>query len=175
MKTNYHHKMMFRAVVQINELDESSRPPTGVQICYAGDEEWKMFVIRETAPGLATITSMAKFDQPDFRKTPEEKKERLRDVFKAYPSEVQNIIDKLPSSSIYESASECIDLLPEWSSGPVVILGDAAHAMTTGLGQGDEWRITLSFPCNCIFLNYRGERIVGGRVCSSELCRESIK
>lgn len=52
-----------------------------------------------------------------------------------YPEKVHHIIDSTEASSIFENAVYDIDVVPRWSQGRVVIIGDAAHAMTPGLGQ----------------------------------------
>merc|ERR1712003_314840 len=39
-------------------------------------------------------------------------------------------------SALYENAVYDIQVEERWSDGPVVLIGDAAHAMTPGMGQG---------------------------------------
>jgi len=133
----YHGKMMFRAVLDKDLLDDGVCPPVGISMGYIGSEEGKLFSFRETAVGIVTVTSMAKFKTPVFSEDNEAKKERLKQMFAEYPSDVQHVLDQIPSSAIYENAVYALEEVEQrWSVGPVVILGDAAHAMTPGLGQG---------------------------------------
>lgn len=78
---HYHGKIMFRAVLPVDAMDAGVCPPAGISNSWAGDEEGKLFAFRETASGIATITAMAKFAEPDVRASPEEKKQRLKEVF----------------------------------------------------------------------------------------------
>jgi len=59
----YHGKLMFRAVMNIQDLDaEICRcPPAGISVAYQGDEKGKLFVFRKTARDIMTITAMAVF------------------------------------------------------------------------------------------------------------------
>lgn len=67
-------------------------------------------------------------------------KEYLCDLFGDYPLPVQYIRQTVPSSAIYTNRVLCDrDLLldtPFWSRGPVVLVGDVAHAYCPALGQG---------------------------------------
>lgn len=132
----YHGKFMFRAVMKVEDLDEGTCPPAGISVAYQGDEKGKLFAFRETATGIMTITAMAVFETPELVDTVEEKRERLKRIFQGYPENVQHIMDRVAGPAIYENAVCDIQVLDEWSKGPVVLLGDAAHAMTPGMGQG---------------------------------------
>jgi salicylate hydroxylase len=135
---HYHGKLMFRAVMNIEELDAEmcKCPPAGISIAYQGEEKGKLFAFRETAKDIMTITAMAAFETPELMDTDQEKRERLKKLFQDYPENVQHIMDRLAGSALYENAVYDIPVLEEWSKGPVILLGDAAHAMTPGMGQG---------------------------------------
>ena len=131
----FHGKMMFRSVLPVDALDAGVCPPTGTSIAWSGDEEGKLFAFQETSQGLATVTAMAKFAKADSRNAPEERRQRLKELFSGYPANVHHILDRMDSDCIFEHAVYDIEVLPRWSEGCVVLIGDAAHAMTPGLGQ----------------------------------------
>mmetsp|Transcript_20546 Transcript_20546/g.56720 ORF Transcript_20546/g.56720 Transcript_20546/m.56720 type:complete len:201 (+) Transcript_20546:631-1233(+) len=123
----------------MNSLDQGICPATGISKAYSGDEKGKLFAFRETSKadgGIMTITSMAVFETPVFMPTADARKERIQKVFEAYPKDVHHILDRVQSSSIYENAVYDIQVLDEWSKGPVVLIGDSSHACTPGMGQG---------------------------------------
>ena len=131
----FHGKMMFRSVLPVDALDAGVCPPAGTSNAWSGDEEGKLFAFRETSPGLATVTAMAKFAKADTRDHPEDRRKRLKELFSDYPAKVHHILDRMDSQCIFEHAVYDIDVLSRWSEGCVVLIGDAAHAMTPGLGQ----------------------------------------
>ena len=142
-KLNYRNKYMYRAVIPMEKLDGGTCPPTGIQVGYAGDEKGKLFSFRETATGIVTITAMSVvpeagsiMDSTTQNGEGDEKKKLLFDLFRGFPFKVQHVIDRLESDSIFVNAVYDMDVLEAWSKGPVVLIGDAAHAMTPGLGQG---------------------------------------
>ena len=138
---------MFRGVIPLTDLDDGICPPGGISVAYQGDEKGKLFAFRETATGIVTFTAMAVFSEDDAKhisgqekssnsSLPTDKKELLRIVFGGFPPSVHHVIDRVPSSSIFVNAVYDIDVMEEWSRGPVILVGDAAHAMTPGMGQG---------------------------------------
>ena len=155
----YHDKVMFRAVLPVSEMvlqhddandDGTSEgvdskqqstnlcPPIGVSVSYSGDEKGKLFAFRETSPGIATFTAMAAYpDQPpSFGKSDEERKKFVVDKFRNYPKPVLQVMERVSASSVLINPVFSISVLEEWSKGPVVLIGDAVHGMTPGLGQG---------------------------------------
>jgi 2-polyprenyl-6-methoxyphenol hydroxylase-like FAD-dependent oxidoreductase len=123
--------------MNMNQLNPNVCPPEGTSVAYQGEESGKLFAFRETAKGIATFTAMAVFDKPALIQNDKvARKERLQKLFANFPADVAHIIDRMPPAALYENAVHDIVVEEQWSKGPVLLLGDAAHAMTPGLGQG---------------------------------------
>lgn len=75
-------------------------------------------------------------DNSEANITAKQVKMRLRQYFFNYPPQVQHLLDVVPADSILENCVFDVDFIEDWFDGPVVLLGDAAHAMTPALGQG---------------------------------------
>jgi len=133
---NFYGKMMFRSVVPEPLVDPTVYPTKGIASSYLGEEAGKLFSYRVTAEGIMTVTAMALFDEPAPLLPGDEAKDRLKEVFAEFPAPVQSVIESIPPSSIFENAVADMEVLPCWSKGSVVLIGDAAHAITPGLGQG---------------------------------------
>eukprot|EP00566_Odontella_aurita_P011489 CAMPEP_0113530894 /NCGR_PEP_ID=MMETSP0015_2-20120614/3199_1 /TAXON_ID=2838 /ORGANISM="Odontella" /LENGTH=395 /DNA_ID=CAMNT_0000429679 /DNA_START=325 /DNA_END=1513 /DNA_ORIENTATION=+ /assembly_acc=CAM_ASM_000160 len=133
----YYGKVMYRAVLDKQEVDTILDVPNGAQISWQGNEKGKSFSLRETTKGVITITAAAVQDYTAGSESRDRrKKDRLLGLFKEFPSPVKQIIDRLPNS-IHEDFIRDVNIPEHWSGdGPVVILGDAAHAMTPHMGQG---------------------------------------
>ncbi|KAI3982314.1 hypothetical protein MKX01_037847 [Papaver californicum] len=72
------------------------------------------------------------------------KKERLLELFGRWCSEVVTLISETPEHMIIRRDLYDRHMLYTWSRGRVTLLGDAAHAMQTNLGQGgDCYRLLL--------------------------------
>ncbi|WP_067093873.1 FAD-dependent monooxygenase [Marinomonas atlantica] len=69
----------------------------------------------------------------------------LRKLFSSYITCVDNIIDSTPQDLIIEGNMYDIKPLKHWFSNRVVLLGDAAHAITPNLGQGGALAIEDSY------------------------------
>jgi len=133
----YHGKMMFRAVMGLHRIDQGICAAAGISTAYQGEENGKLFAFRETAKGILTFTAMSLFEEPDLLHDANDRKKRLKELFSDYPSEVVgHIIERMPPSSLYENAVHDLEVEEQWSDGPVLLIGDAAHAMTPGMGQG---------------------------------------
>jgi salicylate hydroxylase len=149
---NYHGKIMYRSVLDLHALDAGTCPPPGTQLSFQGEAPGKSFSIRETSPGIVTVTAAALCDEhllktiletnhPKDDTTSSEalgnlKKKRFQDLFSDYPPTVQDILHHLDAAAIHEDAIRDIEVEPNWSQGPVTLIGDAAHAMTPHMGQG---------------------------------------
>ena len=136
VKLHYHNRMMYRGVLNIDQIDERFCPPRGTRVFYTCGEAGKGFVFGESAMGILAITATVVTETPTGSSM-DGIKTRLKDIFANYPPDVHHVIDKMDCSAIYENAVYDIDMVDAgWSHGSVVIIGDAAHAMTPALGQG---------------------------------------
>ncbi|BEL09677.1 FAD-dependent urate hydroxylase HpxO [Actinoplanes sichuanensis] len=64
---------------------------------------------------------------------PEDPAERLRELFGSWGGPVSAILDKIEKVQVARTDEV---VLPSWSKGPVVLVGDAAHATAPTLAQG---------------------------------------
>ena len=67
---------------------------------------------------------------------PSEGKAELMRRFTTWHSPIPTVLDATPDSVILQNDVYFLDPLPRWSRGRIVLLGDAAHATTPGVGQG---------------------------------------
>ena len=132
----YHGVRMFRAALNTGDVDAAVVPPPGHQVTYQGDAQGQSFSFRDTGEGVLTFTAIA--PSPDAAPLPDAaaRKRELQGLCSGYPRDVRHVVDRVRADVIYENAVEDIDVLEEWARGPVVLLGDAVHAMTPYLGQG---------------------------------------
>jgi salicylate hydroxylase len=137
----YHGKVMFRGVAPVDLLvkDGTEFAPAGTQLSYRGLEAGMSFAYRESGKGLLTFTASKKFETPPkslFEMSKEECKTEIRRIFDTYPHPARRILEQTEAASIHTNLIADIDVLPQWSKGPVVLIGDACHAMTPALAQG---------------------------------------
>ncbi|MBW6432346.1 FAD-dependent monooxygenase [Actinoplanes hulinensis] len=64
---------------------------------------------------------------------PDDPRARLRDLFEGWGGPVPAILDKIEKVQVARTDEV---VLPAWSKGPVVLVGDAAHATAPTLAQG---------------------------------------
>ncbi|SDT69464.1 FAD-dependent monooxygenase [Actinoplanes derwentensis] len=65
--------------------------------------------------------------------SPDDPVERMRELFGAFGGPVPAILDKIEKVQVARTDEV---VLPTWSNGPVVLVGDAAHATAPTLAQG---------------------------------------
>lgn len=63
-------------------------------------------------------------------------KNEIADAFLGWPDEVRDVIHATPQDAILGVPETDRPFLENWGSGPVTLLGDAAHPMLSSLGQG---------------------------------------
>lgn len=63
-------------------------------------------------------------------------KQQVVDAYKGWAPDVTNIIDATPEENIIKVHTRYREVLDSWTDGRVALVGDAAHAMLTSLGQG---------------------------------------
>jgi 2-polyprenyl-6-methoxyphenol hydroxylase-like FAD-dependent oxidoreductase len=70
------------------------------------------------------------------RDEPEGKKAEMLRRFSAWHEPIAAIVDSADEGAILRNDVYYLEPLPRWSEGRVVLVGDAAHATTPGVGQG---------------------------------------
>jgi 2-polyprenyl-6-methoxyphenol hydroxylase-like FAD-dependent oxidoreductase len=70
------------------------------------------------------------------RDEPEGRKAELVRRYSGWHEPIATVVDAVDETAILRNDVYYLDSLPSWSSGRVVLVGDAAHATTPGVGQG---------------------------------------
>src|SRR5262249_12324260 len=78
-------------------------------------------------------TKNAPEGEPD---EPEGRKAEIRRRFSGWHEPIAAVIDAADEDDVLRNDVYYLEPLQRWSSGGVVLLGDAAHATTPGVGQG---------------------------------------
>ena len=147
---NSYNRTIFRALIDTNTLLEEEDPdiniipPKGTAVIYKSNEVGKIFKIWTASDSTLAITATVNSNDDDIevRKwTDDEAKNKMAQTYADFAPEVRDLIDQIPSSSIYANAVCDTDFLETWmdnddDTASVIVLGDAAHSMTPSLGQG---------------------------------------
>jgi 2-polyprenyl-6-methoxyphenol hydroxylase-like FAD-dependent oxidoreductase len=67
---------------------------------------------------------------------PSQRKAELMRRFTGWHSPIKPVLEETPEGATLRNDVYFLDPLPRWSEGRIVLLGDAAHATTPGVGQG---------------------------------------
>lgn len=121
---------------------------------YAGYTVWRGISPLVTDPGRLTETwgSGERFGLVDLgtrtywfatanlregeRDSPLGRKAALMQRFAGWHPPIEAVLEATPEEAILRNDTYFLDPLPRWSAGRTVLLGDAAHATTPGIGQG---------------------------------------
>jgi 2-polyprenyl-6-methoxyphenol hydroxylase-like FAD-dependent oxidoreductase len=136
-----------RSVVRASVSDATPR--------YGGYTAWRGVVPRAAAPGELTeswgvgerfglvdigggrtywfATKNAAAGEPD---EPEGRKAEVMRRFESWHAPIAAVIDAAQEDAILRNDVYFLEPLPRWSRGRIILLGDAAHATTPGVGQG---------------------------------------
>ena len=144
---HYHEKLAYRAAVSMDLIDAKYVPSRGVNVGVQGTVPGSLFSYRETSQNILTVTSMAKFEDGQhsssgvridsiYKLSAQQKKDLMCQAFAEYPEAVQGILGSIPSEAVHVDAIRDVDVVQEAARGPVILIGDAAHAMSPSLGQG---------------------------------------
>ena len=144
---HYHEKLAYRAAVSTDLFDAKYVPPRGTNVCVQGTVPGSLFSYRETSQNILTVTSMAKFEGGEnsndglridsiYKLSAQEKKDLMCQAFADYPEAIQGILQAIPPEAVHVDAIRDVDVVQEAARGPVILIGDAAHAMSPSLGQG---------------------------------------
>ena len=71
-----------------------------------------------------------------YKLSAQEKKDLMCQAFADYPEAIQGILQAIPPEAVHVDAIRDVDVVQEAARGPVILIGDAAHAMFPSLGQG---------------------------------------
>jgi salicylate hydroxylase len=134
---------------------------------FAGDG--KNFAVFDVGGGLTFWSATVLWPDPPVPGDAAAAKSRVTEAFAGWTSPIPEILATTPPDDVVERPIEDRTPLTHWSSGPVTLLGDAAHAMVPSLGQGantafeDAWELAQSLASQptieAALLQYEESRI----------------
>jgi salicylate hydroxylase len=131
--------------------------------------EGKNFAVFDVGGGLTFWSATVLWPDPPVPGDAATVRSRVTEAFADWAAPIPEILAAMPPEDIVERPIEDRTPLTHWSSGPVTLLGDAAHAMVPSLGQGantafeDAWELSQSLASQpnieAALLQYEKSRI----------------
>jgi 2-polyprenyl-6-methoxyphenol hydroxylase-like FAD-dependent oxidoreductase len=130
----------------------------GLQLRYSGQTSWRAVTgfslpphaaregVEIWSPGVRFGYSLIAASQvywyatadapPGQTEPPEQARNRFIAMARSFKSPIPEMVEATPSAAILRTDLWDLPALSNWGRGPVILLGDAAHAATPNVGQG---------------------------------------
>ena len=132
----YYDKSIFRGIVKkenVANKDLLLRLETD-SISWIEEKAGNLFTWREIGGKYMSFTGTKMYNNNRIKKY--SKKAEIKRIFYDYPLIVNDIISEVDDNAIHISGINDINMCDTWHKNNVMLIGDAAHAMTPGLGMG---------------------------------------
>lgn len=131
----YYDKKIFRGIVKKDKIANNLfLRQNGDSMYWMEKEPGNLFTWREIGDNYMAFAGIKKYYYN--RKYKFTKKNEIKNIYYDYPIIVNDIINQIDENDIRISNINDIDVCDKWCKNNVILIGDAAHAMTPGLGMG---------------------------------------